>query len=391
MLSLDYFKNTFLFAFLCLLLGGNPLQAQIFPAAQQTAQYLPLLKSKKVGVVAHAASKIYRNGKATHLIDSLLSHNIDIKKIFAPEHGFRSREDNGAIIKDEIDSLTQLPIISLHGKNKKPQAEQLEDLDIIVFDLQDVGARFYTYLSTLHLILEACAESNIPLLILDRPNPNGHYVDGPVMEDEFKSYLGMHNIPIVHGLTLGEFAHMINEEGWLNNKIKCDLRVIKIEGYTHQSAYNLPVRPSPNLPNAKAINLYPSLCLFERTVVSIGRGTEQQFQIYGHPSFKGDFSFTPQPNFGAKYPKLEGEKCIGKNLQSHPRINRFELKWLIEAYRQYPEKEAFFISRFAYLAGTKKLEEQIKNGWSEMEIRNSWEPQLSQFKTMRKKYLLYPN
>ncbi len=391
MLSLDYFKNTFLFAFLCLLLGGNPLQAQIFPGAQQTAQYLPLLKNKKVGVVAHAASEIYHKGKATHLIDSLLAHNIDIKRIFAPEHGFRSREDNGAIIKDEIDSLTQLPIISLHGKNKKPQAEQLEDLDIIVFDLQDVGARFYTYLSTLHLVLEACAESNIPLLILDRPNPNGHYVDGPVMEDEFKSYLGMHNVPIVHGLTLGEFAHMINEEGWLNNKIKCDLRVIKIEGYTHQSTYNLPVRPSPNLPNAKAINLYPSLCLFERTVVSIGRGTEQQFQIYGHPSFKGDFSFTPQPNFGAKYPKLEGEKCIGKNLQSHPRLNRFELKWLIEAYRQYPEKESFFISRFAYLAGTKKLEDQIKNGWSEREIRNSWEPQLSKFKTMRKKYLLYPN
>lgn len=391
MLSLDYFKNTFLFAFLCLLLGGNPLQAQIFPGAQQTAQYLPLLKNKKVGVVAHAASEIYHKGKATHLIDSLLAHNIDIKRIFAPEHGFRSREDNGAIIKDEIDSLTQLPIISLHGKNKKPQAEQLEDLDIIVFDLQDVGARFYTYLSTLHLVLEACAESNIPLLILDRPNPNGHYVDGPVMEDEFKSYLGMHNVPIVHGLTLGEFAHMINEEGWLNNKIKCDLRVIKIEGYTHQSTYNLPVRPSPNLPNAKAINLYPSLCLFERTAVSIGRGTEQQFQIYGHPSFKGDFSFTPQPNFGAKYPKLEGEKCIGKNLQSHPRLNRFELKWLIEAYRQYPEKESFFISRFAYLAGTKKLEDQIKNGWSEREIRNSWEPQLSKFKTMRKKYLLYPN
>ena len=391
MLSLGYFKNTFLFAFLSLLLTGITAKAQILPGAQQTAEYLPLLKNKKVGVVAHAASEIYHKEKATHLIDSLLAHNIEIIKIFAPEHGFRSREDNGAIIKDEMDSLTQLPIISLHGKNKKPQAEQLEDLDIIVFDLQDVGARFYTYLSTLHLVMEACAESNIPLLILDRPNPNGHYVDGPVMEEKFKSYLGMHNIPIVHGLTLGEFALMINGEAWLSNKIKCDLNLVKIKGYTHQTTYDLPVRPSPNLPNAKAINLYPSLCLFERTVVSIGRGTEQQFQIYGHPSFKGDFSFKPQPNFGAKYPKLEGEECIGKNLQSHPKLNRIELKWLIEAYRQYPEKEAFFISRFAYLAGTKKLEEQIKNGWSEMEIRNSWEPQLSQFKTMRKKYLLYPN
>ena len=391
MLSLNYFKNTFLFAFLGLLFGGFPVQGQILPGAQQTEQYLALLQNKKIGIVAHAASEIYASNSTTHLIDSLLAHRVDVRKIFAPEHGFRSREDNGAIIKDEIDSLTQLPIISLHGKNKKPQPEQLADLDLIVFDLQDVGARFYTYLSTLHLVMEACAENNIPLLILDRPNPNGHYVDGPVMEDEFKSYLGMHNVPIVHGLTLGEFAYMINQEGWLNNKIKCDLNVIKIKGYTHQSAYDLPVRPSPNLPNATAINLYPSLCLFEQTVVSIGRGTELQFQIYGHPLFEGDFSFTPQPNFGAKYPKLEGDKCHGKNLQQHPYLERFEIKWLLEAYAQFPEKESFFMSRFAYLAGTKKLEEQIKNGWTENAIRASWEPELSQFKTMRKKYLLYPN
>lgn len=391
MFDLNYFKNTFLFAFLGWLLSGIPVHAQILPGAQQTKQYLPLLQNKKIGVVAHAASEIYTNKGATHLIDSLLTQHIEIEKIFAPEHGFRSREDNGAIIKDEIDSLTQLPIISLHGKNKKPQPKQLADLDLILFDLQDVGARFYTYLSTLHLVMEACAEQKIPLLILDRPNPNGHYVDGPVMESEFKSYLGMHKVPIVHGLTLGEFAHMINEEGWLKNKIKCDLSVIKIKGYTHQSVYDLPVRPSPNLPNAKAINLYPSLCLFERTVVSIGRGTEQQFQVYGHPLFEGEYSFIPQPNFGAKYPKLEGEKCQGKNLQNHPRLNRFELKWLLEAYAQYPEKENFFMARFAYLAGTKKLKEQIEMGWSERQIRDSWEPQLSQFKTMRKKYLLYPH
>ena len=391
MFDLNYFKNTFLFAFLGWLLSGIPVHAQILPGAQQTKQYLPLLQNKKIGVVAHAASEIYTSNGATHLIDSLLTQHIEIEKIFAPEHGFRSREDNGAIIKDEIDSLTQLPIISLHGKNKKPQPKQLADLDLILFDLQDVGARFYTYLSTLHLVMEACAEQKIPLLILDRPNPNGHYVDGPVMESEFKSYLGMHKVPIVHGLTLGEFAHMINEEGWLKNKIKCDLSVIKIRGYTHQSVYDLPVRPSPNLPNAKAINLYPSLCLFERTVVSIGRGTEQQFQVYGHPLFEGEYSFIPQPNFGAKYPKLEGEKCQGKNLQNHPRLNRFELKWLLEAYAQYPEKENFFMARFAYLAGTKKLKEQIEMGWSERQIRDSWEPQLSLFKTMRKKYLLYPN
>ena len=391
MFDLNYFKNTFLFAFLGWLFSGIPVHAQILPGAQQTKQYLPLLQNKKIGVVAHAASEIYTSNGATHLIDSLLTQHIEIEKIFAPEHGFRSREDNGAIIKDEIDSLTQLPIISLHGKNKKPQPKQLADLDLILFDLQDVGARFYTYLSTLHLVMEACAEQKIPLLILDRPNPNGHYVDGPVMESEFKSYLGMHEVPIVHGLTLGEFAHMINEEGWLKNNLKCDLSVIKIKGYTHQSVYDLPVRPSPNLPNAKAINLYPSLCLFERTVVSIGRGTEQQFQVYGHPLFEGEYSFIPQPNFGAKYPKLEGEKCQGKNLQNHPRLNRFELKWLLEAYAQYPEKENFFMARFAYLAGTKKLKEQIEMGWSERQIRDSWEPQLSQFKTMRKKYLLYPH
>ncbi len=391
MLSLDYFKNTFLFVLGALLLAGIPAKAQISPGAQQTQDYIPLLKHKKIGVVAHAASEIYHGNKATHLIDSLFAHNIRIKKIFAPEHGFRSKEDNGAMIKDEIDSLTQIPIISLHGKNKKPQAEHLFDLDLMVFDLQDVGARFYTYLSTLHLVMEACAENNIPLLVLDRPNPNGHYVDGPVMEDEFKSYLGLHNIPIVHGLTLGEFAQMINAEGWLSKGIVCDLTVIKIKGYTHQSAYDLPLRPSPNLPNAKAINLYPSLCLFERTAVSIGRGTERQFQCYGHPSFKGDFSFTPQPNFGAKYPKLEREKCIGKNLEKQPKLKRLEIKWLIEAYAQYPDKATFFLPRFAYLAGNKKLEEQIKKGWSEKDIRASWEPQLSHFKTIREKYLLYPN
>lgn len=392
MFSLTYFKSTFLFAFLTLLFMGNPCCGQILPGAQQTDLYLPFLKNKKVGVVAHAASQIYlQQGKSTHLIDTLLAHEVFVIRIFAPEHGFRSREDNGALIKDEIDSLTQLPIISLHGKNKKPQPEQLQDLDIIVFDLQDVGARFYTYLSTLHLVMEACAENNLPLLILDRPNPNGHFVDGPVLEDHYKSYLGMHPIPIVHGLTLGEFAQMINGEGWLEQGIQCDVRVVKTEGYTHKNSYNLPVRPSPNLPNAIAINLYPSLCLFERTVVSIGRGTELQFQIYGHPLFEGDFSFTPQPNFGAKYPKLEGEKCLGKNLQQHPYLERFEIKWLLETYAQFPEKESFFMSRFAYLAGTEQLEKQIKNGWTENAIRASWEPQLSHFKKLREKYLLYPN
>lgn len=385
-------KNTFLFsALLWTLCSFSTSWAQIQPGAENTSAYLPILKDKKIAVVAHAASEVYQRKNKIHLVDLLLEEQQQIVQIFAPEHGFRTREDNGAIIHDSIDELTQLPIISLHGKNRKPTPEQLENIELVVFDLQDVGVRFYTYISTLHLVMEACSENNIPLLLLDRPNPNGHYVDGPVLETQFKSFLGMHPIPIVHGLTLGEFAQMINGEGWLTDGIKCDLTVVKIKNYTHQSSYELPVRPSPNLPNAKAINLYPSLCLFEQTPISIGRGTENQFQVFGHPLLKGNYSFTPQPNFGAKYPKLEGEKCQGENLKNHPTLSRLELKWLIRAYKSYPEKATFFSPNFVKLSGTKALEEQIQKGWSEAQIRQSWEPQLSAFKTMRKQYLLYPN
>ena len=391
MKSFPFPKNTVFYLCVCLLVWGNSISGQILPGAQDTGRYLPLLHGKKIGVVAHAASEIYHNGKATHLIDSLLAHKITVQKIFAPEHGFRSREDNGALIKDEIDSLTQLPIVSLHGKNRKPQREHFQNIDVMLFDLQDVGVRFYTYLSTLHLVMEACAENNIPLILLDRPNPNGHYVDGPVMEDEHKGFLGMHSIPIVHGLTLGEFAQMINGEGWLKEGIQCTLTVVKNKNYSHSSAYDLPVRPSPNLPNSTAINLYPSLCLFEQTPISIGRGTEMQFQVYGHPNLKGEFSFTPQPNFGAKYPKLQGKVCRGENLQNTARLKQLSLKWLMQAYRDYPDKAAFFTSRFVVLAGTKELEKQIQAGWSEREIRASWEPQLSKFNETRSGYLLYPN
>ena len=384
-------KITFLIGFYSISFLGYAQEHSLSPAAEQLEEYLPLLNQKRVGLVAHAASQLYAPQKPTHLVDTLLARNVKLVKIFAPEHGFRSREDNGAIIKDELDSLTQLPIISLHGKNKKPQAQHLENIDVLLFDLQDVGARFYTYLSTLHLTMEACAENNIPIILLDRPNPNGHYVDGPVMEDAYKGYLGMHNIPIVHGLTLGEFANMINGEKWLPGKAQCDLTVIKIKGYTHSTSYDLPVRPSPNLPNVTAINLYPSLCLFEQTPVSIGRGTEQQFQRYGHPYFQETFSFIPQPNFGAKKPKLQGQKCFGENLVSHPRLDKLELKWLLKAYHHYPEKDNFFKKGFVKLAGTKSLQEQIQKGWSEEEIRRSWEPELSAFKAIRKKYLLYPN
>lgn len=390
MVTFKSFKNTFLSAVFASIFWIIPTVGQVFPGAQSMEQYLPLLNKKNVGIVAHAASQIYTQSSASHLIDSLLNHQINIVKIFAPEHGFRSLKDNGETIKNEIDPKTQLPIISLHGKHRKPTAKQLEKIDVILFDLQDVGVRFYTYLSTLHLIMEACAENNIPLIVLDRPNPNGHYVDGPVMEDQYKGFLGKHNIPIVYGMTLGEFAKMINGEGWLPDSMQCDLTVIKNKNYTHQTTYDLPVRPSPNLPNSQAINLYPSLCLFEQTPISIGRGTEMQFQIFGHPDFSSDFSFIPKVNFGAKFPKLENQKCYGKDLRTHPKVSQLELKWLINTFNKYPDKANFFSNRFVSLAGTKTLETQIKNGCSEAQIRKSWRPKLDLFLSIRSKYLLYP-
>lgn len=390
MATFKSFKNTFLSAVSTSILWIIPTVGQVLPGAQSMGQYLPLLNKKNVGVVAHAASQIYTQNAASHLIDSLLSHQVNIIKIFAPEHGFRSLKDNGETIKNEIDSKTQLPIISLHGKHRKATAKQLENIDVILFDLQDVGVRFYTYLSTLHLTMQACAENNIPLIVLDRPNPNGHYVDGPVMEDQYKSFLGKHNIPIVYGMTLGEFAKMINGEGWLTDSVQCDLTVIKIKHYTHQTTYDLPIRPSPNLPNSQAINLYPSLCLFEQTPISVGRGTEMQFQIFGHPDLSSDFSFVPKANFGAKFPKLENQKCYGTDLTTHPKLSQLELKWLIDTYKNYPDKANFFSNRFVSLAGTKTLETQIKDGWSETEIRKSWSPKLNLFLSIRSKYLLYP-
>ncbi len=384
------FKNTFLLSFWLSVFAFNLLQAQIILGAEQVDHYLPFLQNKNVGVVAHASSLIKNKNSSTHLIDSLLSLKIKIKKVFAPEHGFRSKADNGADISNSIDPKTKLPIISLHGKHKKPQHNDLQDIEIIVFDIQDVGVRFYTYISTLHLVMEACAENNIPLLVLDRPNPNAHYIDGPVMENKFKSFLGMHNVPIVYGLTIGEYAKMINNEGWLNNQVKCNLTVVPLKNYTHKTPYVLPIRPSPNLPNSKSINLYPSLCLLEQTSISIGRGTEMQFQIYGHPDFSDyNFSFTPMPNFGAKYPKLKGELCKGVDLRNYPKVNKIELSWILDAYNKIENKESFFFKRFAYIAGTKKLQKQIKKGKSEKKIKASWKKDLMAFRKIRAKYLLY--
>jgi len=365
-------------------------QIKILPGAVDQDLYIPILNGKKIGVVAHQASLIPKNNGTQHLIDFLIENKINIHCIFAPEHGFRGTADAGEKINDNKDSITGLQIISLYGKNKKPTKEQLNGIEILIFDLQDVGVRFFTYLSTLHYVMEACAENDIPLIVLDRPNPNIHYVDGPVMEEAQTSFLGLHPVPVVYGMTIGEYAQMINGEGWLSSDKYCKLNVVPVKNYTRKSIYELIVRPSPNLPNSQSIALYPSLCLLEPTVISIGRGTDFQFQVYGHPKLpKGDFSFTPKPNFGAKNPKLENNLSYGKNLTQAPKPEQLELKWLIEAYRNFPKSNTFFLNGFNRIAGNSILKEQIISGMSEKEIRHSWRPKLEKFKKIREKYLIY--
>ncbi len=383
-------KSTFLFLLIALSYSSSMSQKRIFPGALLQDQYIPILTEKKVGVVAHQASLISKNNSSKHLVDFLLDNNIDVNSIFAPEHGFRGTADAGENVKDQIDPKTGIQIISLHGINKKPKVEQLNGIEIMVFDLQDVGVRFFTYLSTLHYVMEACAENNVPLIILDRPNPNLHYVDGPVMEEAYTSFLGMHPVPIVYGMTIGEYAKMINGEGWLKEGILCKLSVIPVKNYNRKSTYELSVRPSPNLPNPQAISLYPSLCLLEPTVISVGRGTDFQFQIYGHPKLpKNDFTFTPLPNFGAKNPKLEDHLCYGKNLTQVLRPDQLELKWLMDAYKNFPKSNTFFLKGFNRIAGNSSLKEQLISGVSEIEIRKSWKPKLEVFKKIRERYLIY--
>jgi uncharacterized protein YbbC (DUF1343 family) len=355
--------------------------------AENYKEYLPLLANKKIGIVTNPTG-IIENKK--HLVDFLLDNKVELQKIYAPEHGFRGTADAGEVIKDGKDIKTNLPIISLYGNNKKPKPEQLADIDVILFDIQDVGARFYTYISTLHYVMEACAENNIELLVLDRPNPNGSIVDGPVLEIEHKSFVGMHPIPVLHGMTIGEYAKMINGEKWLANGVMCNLTVIPCANYKREMPYSLPIKPSPNLPNDQSINLYASLCFFEGTNVSVGRGTEKQFQIYGSPFLlKTDFSFIPILNFGAKEPMHKDILCYGEDLSKIKKVNRLELKWLIKAYANTSDKTVFFNDFFTKLAGTKKLQEQIIEGVSEKEIRKSWEADLNAFKEMRKLYLIY--
>ena len=383
-------KSTLLFFVIIFSHGYIIGQMKISPGAESFKIYLPLLKDKKVGIVAHHASLLFNKSKNQHLVDFLIKNQVDIEKIFAPEHGFRGNADAGEKISDHHDNKTGIPIVSLYGKNKKPSKENLKNIDIVIFDLQDVGVRFYTYISTLHYVMESCAEMKIPIIVLDRPNPNLHYVDGPVLEKEYSSFVGMHPVPIVYGMTIGEYALMINGEGWLKNGLITELKIIPIQNYSRTSMYELPKRPSPNLPNRQSIALYPSLCLLEPTVISIGRGTENQFQIFGHPELKiNKYSFKPLPNFGSKDPKHNGIVCFGKNLSKVPKPEKIELKWLIEAYSYFPKPESFFLKGFNNIAGNDKLKQQLISFSSEKEIRKSWEPQLKLFKKIRKKYLIY--
>ncbi|MEO9869134.1 exo-beta-N-acetylmuramidase NamZ family protein [Ekhidna sp.] len=357
---------------------------EIQVGAQKIQQYIPLLENKKVGLTVNHSSVV----QGTHLTDTLMSSGIDVVKVFTPEHGFSGSLSDGLEVNyDNSNSAFQL--ISLYGKNKKPTREQVADLDVMVFDMQDVGARFYTYISTMHYVMEACAENRIPMIILDRPNPNGSYVDGPVLDTAFQSFVGMHPIPIVHGMTVGELAMMINEEGWLKNGVKVDLRIIKVEKWDHSIPYSLPIKPSPNLPDDLSISLYPSLCLFEGTIMSVGRGTDYAFQQIGHPEYPDTTnSFTPISREGAKWPPYEDQICYSESwIGQKPRYS-FSLKPLIEAY-QLMNRSDFFNDYFKRLAGTNQLQKQIESGMSEEEIRQSWKAEIDQFKGKRAKYLLY--
>lgn len=353
--------------------------------------YLPLLKEKNIAIVANHTSLVGEK----HLVDTLMDRGIEkqrILKVFAPEHGFRGDHPAGQQVENGTDPATGIPIVSLYGSNHKPGADQLEGVELVVFDLQDVGTRFYTYISTLHYVMEACAENRIPLLLLDRPNPNC-YVDGPVLEPEYTSFVGMDPLPVVYGLTIGELAEMINGEGWLSGEIQCDLRVIPCENYYHGKQFTLPVNPSPNLGSDQAVHLYPSTCFFEGTVISEGRGTSLPFQVYGHPDLPGEYSFTPVQIPGvADHPKFDGVTCHGKDLSRvvpQSGWNRIYLQWLLEAYREFPRKDEFFTPYFEELAGTAKLREQITAGWNESEIRESWQEELAAYRKAREHYLIY--
>lgn len=376
----------------------SPIEEEIRPGAYQLDILLPEIQGKKVGVVANHASLVNN----THLLDTLIKLNgskqlgTDINAIFSPEHGFSGLFDAGKVIEAEELIFDSIQVISLYGKDKKPKQEDLSDIDVMLFDLQDVGVRFYTYISTLHYVMQACAENDVQLIVLDRPNPHVNYIDGPILKKEFQSFVGMHPVPIVYGMTIGEYGLMINGEGWLGEGLFCDLKVVEIENFTRISTYDIPTKPSPNLPNMQSILLYPSICLFEGTVMSVGRGTDWPFQVVGHPNYPIDsFSFKPTSTPGASlYPKLEDEKCYGINysnleLDSLRYTSEINIGLLLSIYQTMDVGEGFFTDYFKLLAGTDSLRNQILQNKSEKEIRDSWKPGLKSFNVIREKYLIY--
>ena len=380
------FKNTLLFI-LFFQFSNSVFSQEIIQGAERVDYYFNKLNDKKIAIIANNTSVIKTSKGNTHIIDTLIARGLSVNKIFSPEHGFLGDKDDGE--KFENAFYKNIEIISLYGGNRRLKDDDIEDIDIIIFDIQDVGVRFYTYLSTLHYAMQSAARKNKKFIIMDRANPNSFYIDGPILDLKNTSFIGLHPVPIVYGMTIGEYGLMINGEGWLENNLKVDLEVIKLKNYNHKLKYEPPIRPSPNLPNIQSIYLYPSLAFLEKTEVSVGRGTTIQFQIYGHPDFKGDFSFTPQPNFGSQYPKLKGVLSYGEDLRNYKTSNMIELKWLINSFTQINDKNNFFRSDFDKLSGTSNLKKQIIEGLSESEIRDSWKEGLEKFKKIRKKYLLY--
>lgn len=387
-------KQGFSLCFLSILLVSHLFAQTVTPGANRTEQYIPLLKGKTIAVVANHTSFINKK----NIVDSLLSLGVTIKVIFSPEHGFRGKADAGEVVKNSIDSLTQLPVISLYGNYHKPKKEDLAGIDLVLFDIQDVGVRFYTYISTMHYVMEACAEQNVPFMVLDRPNPNGYYIDGPVLKKQYQSFVGMHTVPIVYGMTIGEYALMINGEGWLALGKRTKLTVIECLGYTHKTRFDVPIKPSPNLPNALSIQLYPTLCLFEGTVMSVGRGTDYPFQVIGHPCFNvKSFNFKPRsiPDV-CKLPLFIGQTCNGIDYRSKRAFPPYEegkinIAIIAYAYKNttLKEKQNFFNSFFTRLSGNEELKKQIIDNIPEKQIRASWQNDLDAFKLIRSKYLLY--
>jgi uncharacterized protein YbbC (DUF1343 family) len=397
------FLSVSLFTFACESVTRNVLQfvlkqnrisvAPIYPGANQPEIYMPLIKDKSVAIVGNQTSVVFKNPEHTkhvHLVDHLIEAGVKVVKVFSPEHGFRGDGDAGEIIRSDVDKKTGLPIVSLYGNNKKPKPEQLKGIDVVIFDLQDVGVRFYTYISTLHYVMEACAEANIPVIVLDRPNPNIDIVDGPVLEFAQKSFIGMHQVPVLYGMSIGEYAQMINGEKWISKKV--NLTVVPCSNYTRESRYSLPIAPSPNLRTDNAIAWYASLCLFEGTVFSVGRGTNKPFEQVGHPEFpKKEHSFTPKPGFGSKDPLLNGKLCYGINYADSIAPRRLNMSPILTIYAAFPNKDAFFLQNnfFNLLVGNTETRKQIESGLSEQEMRKGWQSRIQEFMLIRAKYLIY--